>query len=513
MKRHPSAVPNSAAAPPARGPTLGLRLGVLATLVVTGTMAALSGAQQALDLRAELRNQQERLGDSLAPLVAELQTAPTRDAAAMALGRFHAAYFMQGHVDHHLAVVDASGRAVIATQTPGAPPRERSLTGRVPLVAPAIGPGTFALIVTTENSAFFAARDHRWEAWATHVGITALLMLAMLFVVIRREVTRPIDRLLEGVRKMELGYWDDIPDPGGAWEVRWLGWRFRTLGQELNKTVEHLVAAQRRAYAMDQLVPSDPDAVTERTSPAPAASILHAGAVIAQLQARLERLNHADPNDAADRAAAQSIWDHGAALAERLGRPELSIELEDAALRVLDPTGFLDVSARIDTARARLESLARTKEDQMQRALDARGVRMLEIQWRVKHPAGIWRKMRLKSLLLEQVHDLVALRIVVPAEADCYHALGVVHDLYAPIVGRFKDYVVAPKFNGYRSLHCSVRDTDGSVFEVQIRSIAMHRHAEMGSAAHANYRVATRVPTTSLDPSPWRRIMGLLRPR
>jgi GTP pyrophosphokinase len=116
-----------------------------------------------------------------------------------------------------------------------------------------------------------------------------------------------------------------------------------------------------------------------------------------------------------------------------------------------------------------------------------------------------------KNLTFEQVHDLIALRIVVPTEADCYRALGVVHDLYALIVGRFKDYVVWPKPNGYRSLHASVRDAEGAIFEVQIRSVAMHRHAEQGPATHAGYKDATRIPVDSGRRTPWQRLLQVGR--
>jgi hypothetical protein len=482
------------AAPPVRGTSLVLRLGVVTTLVVTGTMATLSGAQLFMDLRDEVHDQQRRLSESLAPLVAELRAAPTRTAAEAALHRFHAAYFEQGQVEHHLAIVDAADQSIIATEASGRWQSPNSLTAHVRIVVPALGPNAYALWVTTDNSGFIAARNQRWKAWAVHVGVTAALILAMLFVVIRREVTGPIDRLLQSVRKMEMGYWDDMRDPGGAWEVRWLGWRFRTLGEELSRTVEHLVSAQRRAYAFDR----DPDSATEAMpaealQPGDVLDDAEVTATVNQLRARLERLQRARPNDFECLTLAQATWDQYAPQAERLGQPELRVSLEDAALRVLDPDAFSDVSARIEAERLRLEELARARGDQIRRALAARSIPVVEIHHRVKHPAGVWKKMRQKNLTFDQVHDLVALRIVVPTEADCYHALGVVHDLYAPIVGRFKDYVVRPKPNGYRSLHASIRDAEGDIFEVQIRSLAMHRHAEQGPATHADYKDATRI--------------------
>ncbi len=498
--------------PPVRGASLGLRLGIVTTLVVTGTMATLSGAQLYMDLRDEVRDQQRRLSESLAPLVADLRAAPTRTAAEASLRRFHVAYFEQGQVEHHLAIVDAADRPILGTAGAGAWRSQKSLTANVRIVVPALGANAYTLRATTDNSDFVAARNQRWSAWALHVGVTALLILAMLFVVIRREVTGPIDRLLQSVRKMEMGYWDDMADPGGAWEVRWLGWRFRTLGEELSRTVEHLVAAQRRAYAID-LDPGIASEAIPGEAPPPQSLVDHpdSTATVLRLHARLERLRRVRPDDPASRTLAQSTWDLYAPQAERLGRPELRVSLEDAALRVLDPDAFSDVSERIEAERSRLEELARVRSDQLREALSARNVPLVEIHHRVKHPAGIWKKMLQKNLTFEQVHDLIALRIVVPTEADCYRALGVVHDLYALIVGRFKDYVVWPKPNGYRSLHASVRDAEGAIFEVQIRSVAMHRHAEQGPATHAGYKDATRIPVDSGRRTPWQRLLQVGR--
>ena len=497
-------------APRRRRLGLGLRLGLLTTLVVAGVMAAVSGTQLALELHTELRERQTRLGESLNPLVAELQTASTPEQARVAVLRFHSSYSDRRQARHHLAVADAAGQVVIDLPHEGGPGRRPLLTAAVPVIVPALGPESVVLIVTEDGTDFSAARARRWWGWILHVGLTALLILALLFIVIRREVTGPIDRLLDGVRKMERGYWDDMPDPGGAWEVRWLGWRFRSLGLELSRTVEHLVAAQRRAYAVDGATHAQSKARTIGLPPTPA-SLAHPdpGEAIRRLQAQLEHLRCADPGDAAARSLVQITWDHHTTEAERLGQPELRMSLEDAALRVLDPDGFHDISTRIEAQRPRLEALARARGAQIRCALAARGVPTVEVCHRVKHPAGLWKKMHQKNLAFEQVHDLVALRIVVPTEADCYHALGVVHDLHAPLVGRFKDYIVLPKPNGYRGLHTCVRDSAGSVFEVQIRSNAMHRHAEQGPSAHADYKDATWIPVSAGRVAPWKRLLGL----
>ena len=497
--------------PPHRGLGLGLRLGFFTTVAVAGVMAALTGTQLALELRADLHERQARLGESVAPLAADLRTILTRDEAARAVARFHAAYIDQGHINHHLEIVDTSGQIVLGTRNDNVPGQRESLTAVIPLVTPAFGTEPVVLLVTGDNSDFSAARSRRWWAWAVHVGVTALLILALLCIVIRREVTGPIDRLVCGVRKMEQGYWDDMPDPGGAWEIRWLGWRFRTLGQELSRTVEHLVAAERRAYSLDHIAIMASTDTTDAASPTSSPAAPDFRSAVAWLQSQLERLRSADPNEAATYSLAQFTWESHATLAERLGQSELRISLEDAALRVLDPDAFFDVTARIDAERPGLEAWARAREEQIRGAMAARGVPAIEICHRIKHPAGVWKKMRQKSLTFEQVHDLVALRIVAPTEVDCYHALGVIYDLYTLIVGRFKDYIAVPKPNGYRSLHLSVRDPDGAVFEVQIRSVAMHRHAEQGSAAHVNYKDATHVAATAGQGATWQRLLRTLR--
>lgn len=506
----------SARVPPERrGLGVGLRLGLLVTLIVAGVMAAVTSTQLVFDLRSELRERQSLLHASLSPLVAQLQIVSTREEARGALTRFHSSYIDRGHAHHYLAVMDSGGRVIIDAGEQGAAGPPSLLRASVPLTSSALGPQRLELVVAQDSAEFSADRARRWRAWAMHVGLTALLILSLLFIVIRREITGPIERLLHGIRKMELGYWDDMPDPGGAWEVRWLGWRFRTLGQELSLTVEQLVAAQRRAYGIIE----DAHARSPSATPLPAlrpslpqqpaGEALERVILLCRLQARLERLRRAEPGDVELQALAQHTWDHDPHQAELLGQPGLRMSLENAALRVLDPKGYGEIERQLEAQRPRLDALAKSRSLRIQRALTARGVPVVDVSHRVKHLAGIWKKMREKDLTLDQVHDLIALRIVVPTESDCYRALGAVHDIHAPIVGRFKDYIVDPKPNGYRSLHTSVRGSDGSVFEVQIRSIAMHQFAEHGQAAHANYKEASWIPVHPERLAKWKRVLGI----
>lgn len=493
-----------------RSMSLGMRLGLLASVSVVSVMAALTGAQLAIELRAELRSREARLGESLAPLVAELQAAGSVQAVRAAVERFHASYAAQGIEYHDLSVLNASGQVVARARGDAGRPAPRSLlTAAKPLVLPALGSGTAIVSVTQDGSEYFAARKGRWQNWILHVSGTALLILALLFLVIRYQVTGPMDRLLRGIRKMELGYWDDLADPGGAWEVRWLGWRFRAVAHELNKTAEQLVAAQRRAYAAGADDETDAGIDMEAaTLPRRQPSDRDSEATIRRLEMLAEQLRTADRGDVATQTLAQATRDFHAVRAARLGRYDLYTRLDDAALRVLDPAGFDHVVAKIEEQRPELEASALERKEQIHLALVARDVPAIEISHRVKHPAGIWRKMRDKDLAFEQVHDLVALRIVVPTEVDCYHALGIVHNLYAPIVGRFKDYIALPKPNGYRSLHVSVRDRNESVFEIQIRSVAMHQHAELGPAAHADYKDAVALAAAPGPIASWRRLVA-----
>jgi hypothetical protein len=349
QQQESSQVCHSRHVPPRRGWGLGLRLAVLASTAVTAVMAAISGVQLAADLRSELQERQQLLAASLTPLVSELRDVPDAEAARAALVRFHASYVGAGQVNHYVGLATMDGKVLLDTGNQGE--SKESLAASMPLMATALGPDLLQVLVRQEEDERLAA-DHarRWRAWAVHVAVTAIVVLLLLFFVIRREVTRPIERLLQGIRKMELGYWDDVPDPGGAWETRWLAWRFRTIGGELRLTVTHLS--------------------------------------------------------------------------------------------------------------------------------------------------------------LEQVHDLLALRVVVPTVSDCYHALGVVHDLHEPLVDRFKDYIEHPKPNGYQGLHTTVQSSRGFVFEVQIRSLAMHRLAEHGEASHSTYK-ARNTPDAderSARPRLWKRL-------
>ncbi|MCX7241145.1 MAG: bifunctional (p)ppGpp synthetase/guanosine-3',5'-bis(diphosphate) 3'-pyrophosphohydrolase [Burkholderiales bacterium] len=178
-----------------------------------------------------------------------------------------------------------------------------------------------------------------------------------------------------------------------------------------------------------------------------------------------------------------------APLANRLGIWEIKWELEDLAFRFLEPQTYREVARLLDEKRVERQAHVEQLRQQLAADLRAQGIEAT-VQGRPKHIYSIVKKMRGKSLGFEQVYDIRALRIVVPGVPDCYAALSWVHDHFAPVPDEFDDYIARAKSNGYQSLHTVVRDAAGQPIEIQIRTQAMHDHAETGVAAHWAYKEA-----------------------
>ena len=176
-----------------------------------------------------------------------------------------------------------------------------------------------------------------------------------------------------------------------------------------------------------------------------------------------------------------------AALASRLGVWQLKWELEDFAFRYLDPDTYLGIAGALNEKRVERQHFIDATQSQLLAELQKHGVDA-EISGRPKHIYSIWRKMQRKGRGLDSLHDIRALRILVGNINDCYAALGVVHNLWSYIPGEFDDYIANPKENDYRSLHTAVVGPDAKTVEIQIRSHDMHRHAELGVAAHWRYK-------------------------
>ncbi|HEU4951923.1 MAG TPA: bifunctional (p)ppGpp synthetase/guanosine-3',5'-bis(diphosphate) 3'-pyrophosphohydrolase, partial [Holophagaceae bacterium] len=176
-----------------------------------------------------------------------------------------------------------------------------------------------------------------------------------------------------------------------------------------------------------------------------------------------------------------------APLANRLGMGAVRLELEDLAFAYLEPERFEELRSAVERKRAKLEETIEDIRLLLETTLRQQGIKAT-VTFRVKHLFGIWRKMDAQERALEDVHDWLAYRIFCPDRPSCYTALGIVHGLFKPIPGRFKDYISLPKENGYQSIHTSVLMPSGDAFEIQIRTEVMHATAEAGIAAHWTYK-------------------------
>ena len=176
-----------------------------------------------------------------------------------------------------------------------------------------------------------------------------------------------------------------------------------------------------------------------------------------------------------------------APIAHRLGMQKLKWELEDLSLRYLDPVGYEEIETQLAKRSSAHEEFLASVQQRIQQRMDEEGIRCT-VYGRVKHIYSIYRKMYTQNKTLDEIFDLYAFRVIVDDIPECYNVLGCIHDMFNPVLGRFKDYISTPKPNMYQSLHTTVIGRDGIPFEVQIRTWAMHQTAEYGVAAHWKYK-------------------------
>lgn len=177
-----------------------------------------------------------------------------------------------------------------------------------------------------------------------------------------------------------------------------------------------------------------------------------------------------------------------APIAHRLGMQRAKWELEDLALMYLDPTGYNEIMQTLQERMPTLEAFMSDVEGKMKKRLEEEGLHV-SVFSRIKHIYSIYRKMYAQKLDINGIFDLCAFRVIVDTIPDCYNVLGIIHDMFKPVPGRFKDYISTPKPNMYQSVHTTVIGSQGIPFEVQIRTWEMHRTAEYGIAAHWKYKI------------------------
>ncbi|HYE41143.1 MAG TPA: bifunctional (p)ppGpp synthetase/guanosine-3',5'-bis(diphosphate) 3'-pyrophosphohydrolase [Ramlibacter sp.] len=251
-----------------------------------------------------------------------------------------------------------------------------------------------------------------------------------------------------------------------------------------------LVAVQRQARDADSAHRDDPLLQTENVRKMLLAFSRDLRVVMLRLASRLQTLRYyAATKQSAPPGVAREAVQVFAPLANRLGIWQVKWEMEDLAFRFLEPDTYKRVARWLDEKRVEREQYVEQLRSQLEADLKAQGIRA-EVHGRPKHIYSIVKKMRGKSLDFGQVLDVRALRVIVPEVSDCYAALDSVHARFTPILEQFDDYIAKPKPNGYQSLHTVVRDAAGRPIEIQIRTQAMHEHAEHGVAAHWAYKEA-----------------------
>ena len=184
---------------------------------------------------------------------------------------------------------------------------------------------------------------------------------------------------------------------------------------------------------------------------------------------------------------AQETMDIFAPLANRLGMGKIKAELEDLSLRYLNPEKYYEIAKLVAETKAMRDSTVNALIEVISKELEKNKIKA-KIKGRAKHYNSIYNKMKRLNVTFDQLYDITAVRVIVDSEKECYQVLGIIHQLFKPIPGRFKDYIAMPKGNMYRSLHTSVIGTKNKPVEIQIRTKEMHEVAEYGIAAHWRYK-------------------------
>ena len=326
------------------------------------------------------------------------------------------------------------------------------------------------VLPVAENNAPWRALEHAH----THLGATPEFAHAVGTALIVAELRAGADAVAAALL---LDCLEDVPE----FDARFGAAAKLARGVAAMARIESLVAS-----ATDRRV--DPHAQLEALRQMVLAMVEDIRVVLVKLAERTHALRCAVSLDEASRTVlGQQARELFAPLANRLGVWQIKWEMEDWAFRYLEPETYKRIAAQLDEKRADRQAYILGIIERLQVELQAHGIEG-EVSGRPKHIASIVNKMRRKRLSFEQLYDIRAVRVLVKHEIDCYTVLGIVHNLWQPIPGEFDDYISKPKSNDYRSLHTAVIGPEDRALEVQIRTLDMHRQAELGVAAHWRYK-------------------------
>ncbi len=268
--------------------------------------------------------------------------------------------------------------------------------------------------------------------------------------------------------------------------------------QYFGKEVAHLVDGLTKISKLDQVSSEDRQALNMRKMLL--AMVDDVRVVLVKLADRLHNMRTLEHlSQAKQHRIAQETLDVYSPIAHRLGMSRVRGELEDLAFKYLEPEEYEKLKELVESRRLRLEAYLEDIKRRIQEMMSASEIEALMIEGRIKRLYSIYHKLKRQQITIDQVYDLIAIRIITSSVKDCYAALGVIHQAWKPIPTRFKDWIAMPRENFYQSLHTSVVGENGHPFEVQIRTQNMHEVAEEGIAAHWKYKEGRRGTNTEED--------------
>ena len=484
------------------GMSLGWRLGLNTAVIITLVIGVLTFFQQWHEIGQDSKDRDRLLEESLIPLASDLESAKSLEEVHVKLTSFHQALNRRGHSDYHIDLYDEQGRLIVSSVSrQNSDPPSWTLHANVPIHSTLLPRARGNLRVWKDGSRFKAEVKQRWVLWLLDIGVTVLCILISLQITYQYLIARPLRHLMKSIHHMEMGYWEGLEIPQGAWEMQWLAYRFQNLGSKLEETMKRLVDAERlalidshpnphirqEAIAMDNTASNDTP-TSSKAIDSPENQITQRAMRLDYLMEKCRFLESQTPVDPTAQISAREVWEQDVMEAERLCEIGLKCRLENVAFRILNPDAYEQLSRELAAITALRRGWVKERRKEIRKVLEKHQLSCLEIEHRIKPVGSVWRKIQAKGLTIEQIHDIFAFRIIVREEHDCYLTLDAIHQYYKPKLLRFKDYIADPKANGYQSIHTSVQDASNFVFEVQIRTEKMHRQAEGGMAAHWYYK-------------------------